>query len=215
MPDDTKTFATYRGRETSAALQRAARGLIVRQGFLATTIADITAEAGRSQASFYNYYNSKEDMLAQWAAELQRDALARNLDMPAEGLGTYEGIVHGTRAHYMTYKDRLAEVIAVQQCATINEDFARIWQDRCNHAIELIAKGIRRAQERGYCTGNDPRMMASAIMSMLDHACYTWLVQAHRDPANIPLDDETAIRTLADIWYRAVYHREPDDVGTR
>lgn len=44
MPD----FPTQRGRRTQAAIDAAARTVVVRNGILATTVADITAEAGRS-----------------------------------------------------------------------------------------------------------------------------------------------------------------------
>ena len=55
---------TLRGRQTQAAIDAAARVVIARKGFLATTISDIAAEAGKSTASFYNYYDSKE----RWSA---------------------------------------------------------------------------------------------------------------------------------------------------
>jgi AcrR family transcriptional regulator len=53
---------TNRGRRTQAAIDAAARTVIARKGILASTIADIAAEAGRSTASFYNYYDSTEDV---------------------------------------------------------------------------------------------------------------------------------------------------------
>ena len=53
---------TLRGRQTQAAIDAAARVVVARKGFLATTISDIAAEAGKSTASFYNYYDSKESM---------------------------------------------------------------------------------------------------------------------------------------------------------
>ena len=58
---------TDRGRRTQAAIDAAARTVIARKGILAATIADIAAEAGRSTASFYNYYDSKEEMVREWA----------------------------------------------------------------------------------------------------------------------------------------------------
>ena len=53
---------TLRGRQTQAAIDAAARVVFARKGFLATTISDIAAEAGKSTTSFYNYYDSKESM---------------------------------------------------------------------------------------------------------------------------------------------------------
>jgi len=54
---------TGRGRQTHAAIDAAARAVVARKGFLATTIVDIAAEAGKSAASFYNDYDSKESMV--------------------------------------------------------------------------------------------------------------------------------------------------------
>ena len=68
---------TLRGRQTHAAIDAAARDVIARKGILATTIADITAEAGRSTASFYNYYDSKEAMVREWALRFRDEARER------------------------------------------------------------------------------------------------------------------------------------------
>ena len=62
---------TLRGRQTQAAIDAAARAVVVRKGILATTISDIAAEAGRSTASFYNYYDSKEAMVREWAVRFR------------------------------------------------------------------------------------------------------------------------------------------------
>ena len=65
---------TLRGRQTQAAIDAAARAVIARKGILATTISDIAAEAGKSTASFYNYYDSKEAMVREWAVRFRDEA---------------------------------------------------------------------------------------------------------------------------------------------
>ncbi len=50
--------AAHRGRRTQAAIDQAARTAFARKGIPATTVAGIAAEAGRSAASFDNYYDS-------------------------------------------------------------------------------------------------------------------------------------------------------------
>ena len=65
---------TLRGRQTQAAIDAAARAVIARKGILAATISDIAAEAGRSTASFYNYYDSKEAMVREWALRFRDEA---------------------------------------------------------------------------------------------------------------------------------------------
>ena len=57
---------TARGRQTQAAIDAAARAVVARKRFLATTIVDIAAEAGQSAASFCNYHDSNESMVREY-----------------------------------------------------------------------------------------------------------------------------------------------------
>lgn len=124
MPD----FPTQRGRRTQAAIDAAARTVVVRNGILATTVADITAEAGRSAASFYNYYDSKEAMVRQWALRFRDDANQRALSVIRHGLSDRERAYEAAAAHWYTYRNRLAEAISVSQLAMVSDDFApRAW----------------------------------------------------------------------------------------
>ncbi|MGI9125325.1 MAG: TetR/AcrR family transcriptional regulator, partial [Mycobacterium sp.] len=53
-----------KGRQTRQAIEDAARNLFAERGFHGTTLADITAAAGRSPAVFYRYFTDKVDLLA-------------------------------------------------------------------------------------------------------------------------------------------------------
>ena len=81
---------TLRGRQTQAAIDAAARVVIARKGILATTISDIAVEAGKSTASFYNYYDSKEAMVREWAVRFRDEARERSLAAAKPGLTSWE-----------------------------------------------------------------------------------------------------------------------------
>ncbi|WP_299491010.1 TetR/AcrR family transcriptional regulator, partial [uncultured Gordonia sp.] len=55
--------STRKGHRTEEAFLAAARECFATLGYLNTKIADISAAAGRSTASFYNYYDNKEQIL--------------------------------------------------------------------------------------------------------------------------------------------------------
>ncbi|MEB3063887.1 TetR/AcrR family transcriptional regulator [Mycolicibacter sp. MYC101] len=190
---------THRGRRTQAAIDAAARTVIARKGVLATTIADIAAEAGRSAASFYNYYDSKEAMVREWALRFRDEAGERAAGVVRHGLSNRERIEQATAAHWHTYRNRLAEMVGVSQLATVNDDFARYWAEICAVPVGLITDMIRRAQADGHCPGDDPELLAVAIVSMLNQFCYAQLAGG-ADP-----DDEACIRTLSNVFYRAIY----------
>ncbi len=194
-------FPTVRGRRTQAAIDAAARTVIARKGVLATTIADIAAEAGRSAASFYNYYDSKEAMVRQWAQRFRDEANERALPVTEHGLSDRERAYAAAAAHWHTYRHRLAEMIGVFQLAMINDDFAQYWAEICEVPISFIADSVRRAQAEGYCRDDDPRLIAEAIVAMFNQFCYIQLGGARSEEP----DDQACIRTLANIYYRAIY----------
>lgn len=193
---------TARGRQTQAAIDSAARTVIARKGILATTISDIAAEAGRSTASFYNYYDSKEAMVHEWAQRFRDEARDRALPATSPELTNWERSHQAAAAHWETYRHRLAEVIAISQLAMINDDFAQYWAEICELPISLIVSMIKHAQQQGFCQDDNPRLVAVALVSMLNQFCYTQLSGNGAATA----DDDACVTTLANIFYRTIYH---------
>jgi len=206
-PSRPTEFPTHRGRRTQAAIDAAARRVIARKGILATTIADIAADAGRSAASFYNYYDSKEAMVRQWALRFHDEANQRALSVTQHGLSDEERARQAAAAHWHTYRNRLAEVISVSQLAMINDDFAQYWAEICAIPTSFITEMVRRAQADGYGAGDDPQLIAVAIVAMLNQFCYLQLAGPGSSAVGDP-DDEACINTMANIFYRAIYYKE-------
>lgn len=194
---------TVRGRQTQAAIDAAARAVIARKGFLATTISDIAAEAGRSTASFYNYYDSKESMVREWVQRFLADAQASHQAAGRPGMTNFERSYEAAATYWYTYRSKLPEIVSVTQLAMVNDDFASYWTDLCALPIELISGTVKRAQRDGYCQGDDPKLIAIALLSMLNGFCY---YQFSGDGRADAVDDEACITTLANVFYRAIYH---------
>lgn len=199
---------TARGERTREAFRASARGVIAQKGFLRTTIGAIAESAGRSPASFYNYYDSKEDLLAELAEEFREDASARARPSSDPGLSPYDVIHRSARAYWMSYREHLAELVGVFQVAMMDERFAERWREIRLVGIEAIRHGIERAQVAGYCPGIDPSLTAAALGSMFEHFCFVSLAQGGAF-TDRPVDDEAAIDTIASIWYHAIFWPEP------
>jgi AcrR family transcriptional regulator len=193
---------TLRGRQTQAAIDAAARVVVARKGILATTIADIAAEAGRSTASFYNYYDSKEAMVREWAVRFRDEARERAKAAAEPNLDNRERAHRAVAAHWHTYRHRLAEVIGISQLAMISDDFAQYWSDICELPIALITATVKQAQREGFSVNDDPHLLAVAMVSMLNQFCY---VQLSGDRA-AHVDDDACIAALATVYYRTIYH---------
>ena len=195
---------TVRGRQTQAAIDAAARAVIARKGVLAATVSDIASEANRSTASFYNYYDSKEAMVREWAMRFRDEANQRAKAVTQHGLTNFERAYEIAAVHWQTYRHRLAEMISVSQLAMVNADFAGYWAEMCAIPISFITEMVKRAQAVGRCADDDPELMAVAIVSMFNQFCYVQLTGEQSDE----VDDEACIMTLAKILYRAIYCKE-------
>lgn len=207
QPAPPAQLPTRRGRRTQAAIDAAARAVIARKGVLAATVADIAAEADRSTASFYNYYDSKEAMVRQWALRFRDEANQRAKTVVQHGLSERERARQAATAHWHSYRNRLAEMISVSQLATVNDDFAQYWAEICAIPVSFIAETVQRAQADGYCAGDDPELIAVAIVAMFNQFCYLQLSGARPQVTGDP-DDQACIDTLANIFYRTIYYRE-------
>lgn len=195
---------TVRGRQTQAAIDAAARAVVARKGILAATISDIAAEAGRSTASFYNYYDSKEAMVREWALRFRDEARDRARAAAVPELTNRERAYRAVAAHWNTYRHRLAEIISVSQLAMVNDDFAQYWADICELPISLVTGMVKDAQQQGFCIDDDPHLVAVALVSMLNQFCYA---QLSGDGA-ATADDDACITTLAKVFYRTIYGEE-------
>ena len=197
--------ATRKGRETDEAFRDAARVVFARDGYLNAKISDIAAAAGRSVASFYNYYDTKADLLIALAEEFHAEATAMAVLPYRAGRSHEEALRQAVAGFWRTYSERRGELIGIFQAAMVEGRFRDRWLEIRGEAVGRIAAQVRQAQSQGYCPGVDPVLTASALSAMLEHFCYIWLGQGGEK--DVPFDDERALDALATIWVRSVYWR--------
>ena len=102
-----------KGRETDEAFRQAARHVFAREGYLNAKISDIAAEAGRSVASFYNYYDTKADLLIALAEEFHAEATQMAALPYRSGLTREEALRQAVAGFWRTYAKRRGELIVV------------------------------------------------------------------------------------------------------
>jgi AcrR family transcriptional regulator len=198
-----------KGQQAEAELVEAARRVLGRKGYFNTTIADITAEAGKSNGSFHHYFTSKDELLLSLISGHAMRLCARvSADEHAAGIHTWLGMRAHVREFWRMFEERRAESVAVFQAAMASEDFARRLRDANANNIKQLVAHLREAQTHGHIPQMDLRIAAAAVAGMLQHACLMWSLPGLR-PSGIPDDPEQVIDTLTALALGGICSRDP------
>jgi AcrR family transcriptional regulator len=193
-----------KGRQTRQAIEQAARKLFGERGFHGTTLADITAAAGKSPAVFYRYFADKEDLLAALAKSFLHDVVTPSrlsvaLPKSPNDSEFFASVVSG---YWNMFKQNIGIMIAVAQLAATQHRFAVVQNEFRRFGMDIVADSVRRAQEQGYADELDPEHTAAAIALLFEN--FTTVVVG---PSGLGLriSDEEAVATLSTIWKRTLY----------
>jgi AcrR family transcriptional regulator len=194
--------ASPKGLRTVAAFLDAARRVFAEKGYFNAKISDIAKAAGRSPGSFYNYYENKEEILEALLEEFTHEVLSGSqLNRNADPL---ENIRATVRAYWNTYRKYLAEMIGLFQMSMTDPAYTERWRENRAAGVKGVIAVNKAAEKAGHKVGLDHGTLASAVVAMLESFCWTWLA-AGGDSGVKPPDDETAIETLSQMWYRTVF----------
>jgi AcrR family transcriptional regulator len=216
-PQERRPPRTRKGRETREVLLKAAREVFERDGFTSARIADMMTLAELSYGSFYNYFDSKDEIFWAVLAEVRRDML---VGYSPDGTGTGTGTAAGTvtakparrtiteqisniersNADFIeSFRTNAGMIRVMEEVATYNDEFKQMRRRARIRFIDRIERTVRRLQEHGVAdTTLDPECTAHALGAMMDRFCYSWFVLGDE------FDEETAVRTLNTLWYNAL-----------
>lgn len=115
-----------RDRKTNALFRQAALAFH-RQGYAATSLADIAERLGVSKAALYHYIGNKQELLLQCHLAASDAADAALALVPARGLNGLEKLRMGLRCYLDSIlSDESASVVALEESALTPENFRRV-----------------------------------------------------------------------------------------
>lgn len=190
---------TARGARTRAALVAAARTVFERDGFLASRLTDITAEADCSTGTFYTYFVSKEEIFAAVMEAARDDMLHPGMPHVDEAEDPAAVIEASNRAYFEAYQRNARLMMLQEQVATIDADFRQKRLERGEVFVQRNAKGIQRLQDAGVADPELDAMMTSrALSGMVSRLAYSAFVLGH----DFSLDELVSSTTR--LWVNAL-----------
>lgn len=187
---------TDRGRRTRDGLISAARAVFERQGFAATRMGDIAAEAGVSHGTVYTYFDTKEDVLAatmeQLVDQLLESIRSADLTDPVARIAS-------ANERYLNAFARNAPLLrVVEEVSVTDVRFSQILDDLRRTHMQRVAAQIRRQQADGTVPRDlDPQTTAAALCAMVEGFSRHWTDLGSAD-------DPTGQTTLTLLWQRAL-----------
>ena len=159
-----------KGVETRARLLAAAKEIFEQDGFLDARISDIAERAGLSHGSFYHYFESKEEVFREVAAEVEQRLSEPLYSVILDAHSTaspYERIHEGIRRNFESYRDEARIMGVIEQVSRFDENLRAFRNERHHVSSAEIADSIRRLQQHGLADKSlDPAIAAAGLGAM-------------------------------------------------
>jgi AcrR family transcriptional regulator len=186
-----------KGRRTRARLIDAGKRVFERDGFLQARISDIAAEAEVSHGSFYHYFDSKESLFREIAAEVEVRLVSMDDTATDDerATGPIDRIRAANRSYLTAYRDEAAIMRVIEEVSRYDEDVRRVRTERDDQLAARLEAAIARLQTEGLADQRiDTRYAAQALGGMVARFAET-LFFGDRD-----FDLDTAVEQLTLLW---------------
>lgn len=178
-----------RRTETRERLFRAALDLFARHGFLETTVEDITEAADVGKGTFFNYFPTKEHVLATFGAQRLAE-LERGLERAQKGpvLPVVEELAADLAGQSREEPALLRAIYAAHaSCAPVRAEFHK----RLKTGRQLLARMFELAQQRGEIRRDIPAAeLARLTQLILVGVSVAWALSP----------EQSLRRTAEDVW---------------
>ena len=177
--------------ETRDRLYRSALALFAERGFLETTVEDITESADVGKGTFFNYFPTKEHILAEFGGQ-RTAAVERALQKARATTGPVLDVFRELVGDAVGQADKSAALLraifaAHASCTSVREELVK----RMHVARRILAQIITLAQERGEIRRDIPAMdLARITQRIFMGVTMSWALKP----------ESTLRKTSEEIW---------------
>jgi AcrR family transcriptional regulator len=173
-----------RGQETRERLVESARTIFARQGYDATSVAELCERAEVSKGAFYHHFPSKQalfmDLLDQWMGELEERLETIEVETPTVShgfqrmVGELEGVLGQARGQFPLFLEFLDQA---RRDPAVWEATIAPYRHYRTFFARLIARGVREGSLRAL----DPDLASAVLVSLAVGV----LLQSSLDPNSV------------------------------
>lgn len=156
----------------------AAEKVFAKKGFQDATISEVAKQAGLSDATIYEYFSSKEELLFSIPVLITRSAAAQlktHLDYIRGAANKLRGIVYGYLSFYQENPDYASVLMLIlkQNRKFIESDAYQLIRDVSRMITRVVQDGIE-ADE--FKSDTNPYLVRAVLLGTVEHSVISWLL---------------------------------------
>jgi AcrR family transcriptional regulator len=156
----------------------AAEKVFAKKGFQDATISEVAKQAGLSDATIYEYFSSKEELLFSIPVLITRSAAAQlktHLDYIRGAANKLRGIVYGYLSFYQENPDYASVLMLIlkQNRKFIESDAYQLIRDVSRMITRVVQDGIE-ADE--FKPDTNPYLVRAVLLGTVEHSVISWLL---------------------------------------
>lgn len=174
---------TKRHEQRKEQILKAAERIFAQKGFYQATVSEIAREAGVSDATIYEYFPTKEEILF----TIPLEATRQGQQSMAEHLGFIRGAANklwALAAGYLRFYQQHPDYAAVALLTLkANREFLKTDAYQCirhwsRQVVDVVKDGIRSGE---FKPNTDPYLLRAIILGAIEHSVISWLLLGRPD----------------------------------
>jgi TetR/AcrR family fatty acid metabolism transcriptional regulator len=184
---------------------KAAERIFARKGFPEATISDVAKEAGVSDATIYEYFSSKEELLFSIPGETTRkgkEMLEFHLNYVRGAANKLRSIIYHYLWFYQNHPDyaSVAMLILKQNRKFLETEAYQVVREGSRIILRVVEEGIASGEFR---QDVNPYLVRSVILGTIEHMVIRWLLHGS------PKDLLWAVDPLTDLVIQGIRKASP------
>jgi len=185
---------TARGQRTRRALLDAGRRVFEQDGYHDARIVDVATQAGCAVGSFYNYFESKEELFKVLLIELEGEVYREPARLPADA-APVERLRETNRLYFESFRRNSAFWAVVEEAGLQSKEARQLLTDRHHYYRARTERALALWQTQGLIPADvDLTFASTALGAMTERCAYLWFVLGEE----VVLDE--AVENITRLW---------------
>ncbi|SNY64681.1 TetR/AcrR family transcriptional regulator [Stenotrophomonas sp. CC120223-11] len=167
--------------ETRASLLATARRVFSEYGYAATSMDDLTAQAGLTRGALYHHFGDKKGLLAAVVAQLDAETDVRLQAISDGADDAWDGFVQRCRAYLEMALEPEIQRIVLRDARAVLGGASPESQRHCVHSMQRL---IEQLIAQGVVAPVDAQALASLIYGSLAEAAF-WIAEGEEGDARL------------------------------